>query len=93
MQNTNTAKEDHRTQIEKIKKRINELKKKRKPGQTLEAILKNEMDGDNFPPLPTPNKKTNDVCYTIINEKDISTAYTGLTGRFPMSLIVGTNTY
>ena len=42
------------------------------------------MDTDHFPPSPLPNAKTNNVCYAIIDKDEISTAYTDLTGRFPM---------
>ena len=43
-----------------------------------------ELKEDNFPIPETPNVKTNDVVYAIINRHEICTVYTGLTGRFPM---------
>ena len=56
----------------------------KKPGQTLEDIIKNELAHDNFPPSPEPNIKTNDVAYILVSREEISTAYTDLTGRFPV---------
>ena len=41
-----------------------------------------ELDADNFPDSPTSNTRTNDVAYLVINQNDLATAYTDLTGRF-----------
>ena len=43
-----------------------------------------ELDNDHFPPSSVPNTCTNEVAYIIINKKEVCTAYTDLTGRFPM---------
>ena len=40
-------------------------------------------DDDNFPTLPNPNKKSNEVAYLLINRDEVCTAYQDLTGRFP----------
>ena len=40
------------------------------------------MDEDSFSVFPSPNIKTYDVAYMVINRDDISVAYTDLTGRF-----------
>ena len=66
-----------------IKKRFERLKEKKKPGQTITDVLHEELDEDSFPPSPTPNIKTNDVAYMVIDKNELSTAYTDLTGRFP----------
>ena len=39
---------------------------------------------DVFPTSPSPNIKTNQVAYVLINREEISTAYQDLTGRFPI---------
>ena len=70
--------------MEKIKKCVMDLKKRTKPGETIADTLKCNMEADHFPPSLSPNEKTNDVCYAIIDKDVISTAYTDLTGRFPM---------
>ena len=56
-----------------------------------EVIIKKEdpddvenNDKDYFPTSLTPNKKTNKVAYVVIDQKEISTAYKDLTGRFPV---------
>ena len=36
-----------------------------------------------FPDSPSPNTKTHDVAYILINRDEICTAYTDLTVRFP----------
>ena len=70
--------------MEMIKTRIKALKHKQKNGQSLAEVLIEEMNNDNFPASPVPNVKSNDVAYALINKNEISTAYTDLTGRFPM---------
>ena len=47
-----------------------------------EVLLK-ALDEDSFPASPNPNVTTNKAAYMVINHKEISTAYTDLTGRFP----------
>ena len=84
LQSTNKIKVAHRKQMAKIKKHLMDLQKRTKPGQTITDTLNTDMDTDHFPPSPLPNAKTNNVCYAIIDKDEISTAYTDLTGRFPM---------
>ena len=47
--------------------------------------VKNNKDikHDNFPLLPHPNDKVNEVAYIIVSKDDICIAYQDLTGRFP----------
>ena len=40
------------------------------------------MDEDSFPVSPSPNIKTHDVAYMIINREDISVVYTDIVRRF-----------
>ena len=49
-----------------------------------EQVCQEELEEDNFPTSPIPNIKSNDVAYMLIDRKELSTAYTDLTGRFPM---------
>ena len=39
---------------------------------------------DTFPQAPTPNKKTHQVAYVIIDKSELSAGYQDLTGRFPI---------
>ena len=71
------------TDMEAIRKHFVKLKAKQKPGQSIRDVLLQELDDDSFPLSPTPNNKTNDVAYMIINRHEVNTAYTDLTGRFP----------
>ena len=75
---------DPNTNIDKIRKRLRKLQALRTKGQTLEEVLTEELHTDNFPNSPTPNVPTNEVAYMLIDKKELSTAYTDLTGRFPM---------
>ena len=59
------------------------LKRKEKPEQTLAQTLQTELDEDSYPPSPTPNTKSHDIAYIIINKDELFTAYTDLTGQFP----------
>ena len=60
------------------------MQQKRKPGQTIEDALNDDMMLDSFPPSESPNIRTNEVAYAVINKNEVCTAYTDLTGRFPM---------
>ena len=68
--------------MDAILKHSNELKFK-KIVQSLEDVLQAELNANSFPNSPTPNTKTNNVAYMVINRNDLATAYTDLTGRFP----------
>ena len=70
--------------LDKIKAHLQRLRDKQKPGQSIEDVLKDEIDADSFPSSPQPNEKTNDVIYAVIKKEELSTAYTDLTGRFPL---------
>ena len=59
------------------------MKVTKNPGKSLQNVLLQEPDDDSFLNSPTPNVKTNDVAYMIIDRDQLSTAYTDLTGRFP----------
>ena len=70
-------------EIDRVNKKVVELLKKRKIGQTVEDVLSQDMHLDNHPDSDVPNNKSNEVMYVIINREEISTAYQDLTGRFP----------
>ena len=53
-------------------------------GNIFEQVFKEYLDKDNFLQSPIPNIKTNDVAYMLIDWNELSTAYTDLTGRFPV---------
>ena len=53
-------------------------------GKALEQVFQEELDDDTFQQSPSPNIKTNNVAYILINKKELSTAYMDLTGRFLM---------
>ena len=59
------------------------MKAKKKLGQSIQEVLQQELDDNSFPTSPTPNLKTNDVAYMVIDKNEIGTAYIDLTGRFP----------
>ena len=69
--------------MEAIRAHYEKLKAIKKPGQSIQDFLLQELDDDSFPTSPTPNAKTNDAAYMIIDQDELSTAYTDLTGRFP----------
>ena len=70
------------TNIDAIKAHFKKFKEKKKPGQLIQEVLQQELDEDSFPNSPTPNLKTNDVGYMVIDRNELGTAYTDLTGRF-----------
>ena len=79
-----TKKQPNRPQdIKAIKERIIQLYAEKEPGQSFQDILQQNVDEDSFPDSPTPNKKTHDVAYMVINKDELCTAYADLIGIFP----------
>ena len=56
------------SEITKIRERITHLKKKLKPGQTLPEAIQEELHENSFPSSQSPNIKTNDVIYMVIDK-------------------------
>ena len=69
--------------MEAIKEHFKRIKEKRNPGLIFQAVFYSELDEDSYLDSPTPNNKTNDVAYIVINRDEVYTAYTDLTERFP----------
>ena len=65
-----------------LRKKLEALKSKQKPGQTLTEKFETELDEEMIPPSPAPITKSHDVAYIIINKDELCTAYTDLTGQF-----------
>ena len=77
---------------------MGKVKKQRKHAKTIKYFLKRDILKDTFPPSTSPNIKTNNVIYAIIEAEDTISSYFYLTGRFPQHtsrgnwyLIVDTN--
>ena len=73
----------HTTRLEKITNKWEKLKKQCKHGETMKDTLNQDVLEDKFPPSPSPNIKTNDVVYTIIEAEDAISGHFDLTSRFP----------
>ena len=59
------------------------------PGQYFQEILQQDLDENSFADSPTPNNKTQDVAYMVINKDGLCTVYTDLIGKFPCRFIRG----
>jgi len=60
------------------------IKQERKNLQSTKAsVLKDALDEDFFPPSDTPNLKTNDTVYAMVDPSKMGSASMDLTGRFP----------
>ena len=66
----------------KLKEIISRLKEKMKPSQTLKEAITEELHEGNFSISSSPNIKTNNVMYMIIDRKEISMVCIDLTGCF-----------
>ena len=84
LQSTKTTNEDYTAKMDKLRERLKRMKARTTKEKTLEEVFIEELDEDSFPQSPVPNIKTNDVAYILVNKNELSTAYTDLTGRFPM---------
>ena len=67
--------------MDALRKKLEILKSEQKPGQTLADKFQSKLDEDSFLPSPTPNTKSHDVAYMIINKDELCTAYIDLTGN------------
>ena len=73
--------------------RKEELLKKLKeqhPNTSLQHSLQADICRDNFPPTPTPNKKTNAVVYSVFENSKKDMGYIDLPGKFPFISAAGT---
>ena len=77
--------------MEAIRAHYAKLKAIKKPGQSIQDVLLQELDNDSFPTSQNPNVKTNNVAYMIIDQDELSTAYTDLVGQFPCRSSSGNN--
>ena len=76
LQSTKVAIKDYKTKMEKLRQRIKTMQALKTKGQTLEKMFIEEIENDTFPQSPSPNIKTNDVVYILINKEELGTAYT-----------------
>ena len=58
-----------KTKMEKLRKRFEAMQTLKTKGKTLEQVFKEEIDNDTFPQSPSPNIKTNNVAYILIDKK------------------------
>ena len=65
------------------------LKNSLKGNATLQSILEKDIQKDAFPSPPSPNLKTNDVIYTLVESSPKGLSYIDLTGRFPFKSAKG----
>ena len=77
-----TKKIDNDSYIKTIRNNISRLTRGNK-GVNIKQLLEEDMEKDAFPPSPTPNVKTNDVCYLLVENNPKNMGYIDLTGRFP----------
>ena len=89
LQSTKHTNLDNDNYINTIRKNIARLKSKLKKDTNLSSLIKNDIELDAFPPSPSPNVKTHDVCYIIIPSTPKGIGYIDLTGRFPFSSAKG----
>ena len=68
LQSTSKISSPSAIELNKIKKKLADLRKKQQPGQSLEEVLHQEIEDDSFPPAPVPNVCTNEVAYIIIKK-------------------------
>ena len=64
----------------------------KQPDQGLEEILYQDILEEKFPTSPSPNQKTNDVSYHVLNVNCKDKVYTNLIGKFSYRSLRG-NTY
>ena len=66
--------------MEATKEHFKRTKEKKNPGQTFQEVFQPELDEDSHLDSSTPNNKTNNVAYIVINRDAVCTIYTDLTG-------------
>ena len=66
--------------MDDIKAKYRALQARRKQGQSLEEVLKSDIQNDSFPPSPVPNIKTNSVAFAVIDPDKFINGYFDMTG-------------
>ena len=89
LQSTTKSPRTHEQQMLEIKKKFAALKKRIKGKGNLKEALLQDIGEDFFPIPSATNKKTNDVCYALLNRDDVSFAFTDQTGKFPQKSSTG----
>ena len=82
LQPTKNLPVDQNAYIEVIKKNITQLKSTstKDNKKSIEKLLRASMDNDFFPLSDSPNCKTNEVIYSIIDSSPTGLSYIDLTG-------------
>ena len=83
LQSTSCPRNTYKQRLKNIKERFLHLKQNLKSGQTFQQAFELDIDSDFFPQSETPNARTHNVCYTLLDHDDLSTAYMDTTGKFP----------
>ena len=89
LQSTRKPPATNEEKMKLIKKKFEALKKKMTKTNSLQDVLIQEIGHDFFPPSTSPNKQSNDVCYSLFHKDEISMAYTDQTGNFPQRSLTG----
>ena len=82
LQSTTKPSRTYANKIDELKRKLEQLQSSKVVTNSLNTTLLNDITHDNFPPSPTPNRKTNDVIYSVIDDNNLR-SYMDLTGRFP----------
>ena len=69
LQSTKVSNENYEEKMEKIRKRLKTLQVLQTKVKTLEQVFTEDLNSDNFPQSPSPNIKTNDIAYILIDKK------------------------
>ena len=69
--------------MKNIKRNIARLRGTMPKGTTIKTVLEKDIENDAFLSSLNPNKKTNNVCYFLIENSPKGMGYLDLTERFP----------
>ena len=69
--------------MKNIKRNIARLRGTMRKGTNIKTVLEKDVENDTFPSSPTPNEKTSNVCYFLIENSPKGMGYLDLTRRFP----------
>ena len=83
LQSTTQPNKAYQRKMEEIKLKLEVLKARKKPNETMRDVITTDIMTDAYPSSPSPNLRTNQVAYAVIDPENTNNGYFDLAGKFP----------
>jgi hypothetical protein len=82
LQSTTKPNKTYKNKMEELRIKLQLLKAKRKPNETLHDVITQDIMTDAYPSSPSPNIQTHQVAYAVIDPDELINGYFDLAGKF-----------